>query len=95
MKDAAARVAESGVVAGRGDFTRGGRRGAGGWKNARAAAAREVESAVVREGQGVIGEVMRLSLSFDHRIVDGHVGAAFAYEIIKYLHDPDALFLEG
>lgn len=50
---------------------------------------------VVRDGQIVVGEVMLLSLSFDHRVVDGHVGAAFAYEIIKYLQDPDALFLEG
>ncbi len=50
---------------------------------------------VVRDGQIVIGEVMLLSLSFDHRVVDGHVGAAFAYEIIRYLHDPDALLLEG
>jgi pyruvate dehydrogenase E2 component (dihydrolipoamide acetyltransferase) len=49
---------------------------------------------VVRDGQIVIGDVMLLSLSFDHRIVDGHVGAAFAYEIIGYLEDPDRLFLE-
>jgi len=49
---------------------------------------------VVKEGQIVIGEVMLLSLSFDHRIVDGHVGAAFAYDIIRYLEDPDRLFLE-
>jgi pyruvate dehydrogenase E2 component (dihydrolipoamide acetyltransferase) len=49
---------------------------------------------VVREGQIVIGDVMLLSLSFDHRIVDGHVGAAFAYEIISYLENPDRLFLE-
>ena len=49
---------------------------------------------VVREGQIVIGDVMLLSLSFDHRIVDGHVGAAFAYDIIRYLEDPDRLFLE-
>ena len=49
---------------------------------------------VVRDGQIVIGEVMLLSLSFDHRIIDGHVGAAFAYEIIRYLENPDALFLE-
>jgi pyruvate dehydrogenase E2 component (dihydrolipoamide acetyltransferase) len=49
---------------------------------------------VVRGGQIVIGEVMLLSLSFDHRIVDGHVGAAFAYEIIGYLEEPDRLFLE-
>jgi len=49
---------------------------------------------VVKDGQIVIGEVMLLSLSFDHRIIDGHVGAAFAYEIIGYLEDPDRLFLE-
>ncbi len=49
---------------------------------------------VVRDGQIVIGDVMLLSLSFDHRIVDGHIGAAFAYEIIGYLENPDRLFLE-
>ena len=49
---------------------------------------------VVRDGQIVIGEVMLLSLSFDHRVVDGHVGAAFAYEIIHYLQNPDDLLLE-
>jgi pyruvate dehydrogenase E2 component (dihydrolipoamide acetyltransferase) len=49
---------------------------------------------VVRDGQIVIGDVMLLSLSFDHRIVDGHVGAAFAYEIIGYLESPERLMLE-
>jgi len=49
---------------------------------------------VVRDGQIVIGEVMLLSLSFDHRIVDGHVGAAFAYDVIRWLEDPEGLFLE-
>jgi len=49
---------------------------------------------VVKDGQIAIGEVMLLSLSFDHRIVDGHVGAAFAYDIIGYLEHPDRLFLE-
>lgn len=49
---------------------------------------------VVRDGEIVVGNVMLLSLSFDHRIVDGHVGAAFAYDIIAYLEDPDRLFLE-
>lgn len=49
---------------------------------------------VVKDGQIVIGEVMLLSLSFDHRIIDGHVGAAFAYEIIGFLENPDRLFLE-
>lgn len=49
---------------------------------------------VVRDGQIVIGDVMLLSLSFDHRVVDGHVGAAFAYDIINSLQDPDGLLLE-
>lgn len=49
---------------------------------------------VVKDGAIVIGDVMLLSLSFDHRIVDGHVGAAFAYDVIGYLENPDKLFLD-
>jgi pyruvate dehydrogenase E2 component (dihydrolipoamide acetyltransferase) len=50
---------------------------------------------VIRDGQIAIGDVMLLSLSFDHRIVDGHIGAAFAYEIIGFLEQPDRLLLEA
>lgn len=49
---------------------------------------------VVRGDQIVIGEVMLLSLSFDHRVIDGHVGAAFAQSIIGYLQEPDRLLVE-
>jgi pyruvate dehydrogenase E2 component (dihydrolipoamide acetyltransferase) len=49
---------------------------------------------VVKEGQIVIGDVMLLSLSFDHRVVDGHVGAAFALDVISYLERPETLLLE-
>jgi pyruvate/2-oxoglutarate dehydrogenase complex dihydrolipoamide acyltransferase (E2) component len=49
---------------------------------------------VVKNDQIVIGEVMLLSLSFDHRLVDGHVGAAFAYELIRMLENPESMFLE-
>jgi pyruvate dehydrogenase E2 component (dihydrolipoamide acetyltransferase) len=52
------------------------------------------ERAVVKNGQIGIGQVMLLSLSFDHRVIDGHVGAAFARDVIAYLEDPDRLFLE-
>jgi pyruvate dehydrogenase E2 component (dihydrolipoamide acetyltransferase) len=52
------------------------------------------ERAVVKNGQIVVGNVLLLSLSFDHRIVDGLVGAAFAYEIIGYLERPARLLLE-
>ena len=49
---------------------------------------------VVRGDQIVIGEIMNLSFSFDHRIIDGDVGANFAQEIISYLQEPDRLVLE-
>lgn len=49
---------------------------------------------VVRGDQIVIGDVMNLSFSFDHRIIDGDVGAGFAQEIIGYLEQPDRLLVE-
>jgi pyruvate dehydrogenase E2 component (dihydrolipoamide acetyltransferase) len=52
------------------------------------------EKPVVKNGQIVIGNVMLLSLSFDHRIIDGHVGAAFAYDVIAYLERPELLLIE-
>jgi pyruvate dehydrogenase E2 component (dihydrolipoamide acetyltransferase) len=52
------------------------------------------ERPVVRDGQIAIGQVMLLSLSLDHRIVDGHVGAAFAYDVIRYLEEPALMFME-
>ena len=52
------------------------------------------EKPVVKNGQIVVGQVMLLSLSFDHRIVDGHIGAAFAYDVIRTLENPESLLLE-
>jgi pyruvate dehydrogenase E2 component (dihydrolipoamide acetyltransferase) len=49
---------------------------------------------VVKNDQIVIGEVMFLSFSFDHRIIDGDVGALFAQEIISLLQEPDRLLVE-
>jgi len=49
---------------------------------------------VVRGDQIVIGDVMMLSFSFDHRIIDGDVGAEFAQEIVSYLQEPDRLIVE-
>jgi pyruvate dehydrogenase E2 component (dihydrolipoamide acetyltransferase) len=49
---------------------------------------------VVREGEIAIRDVMLLSVSFDHRIIDGHVGAAFAQTVKGYLEDPHLFFLE-
>jgi pyruvate dehydrogenase E2 component (dihydrolipoamide acetyltransferase) len=49
---------------------------------------------VVRDGQIVAREIMNVSLSSDHRVVDGHVAAAFTYTLIGYLEDPNLLFME-
>jgi pyruvate dehydrogenase E2 component (dihydrolipoamide acetyltransferase) len=49
---------------------------------------------VVRGDQIVIGEVMNLSFSFDHRIIDGDVGAVFAQDIVSYLENPERLLVE-
>jgi pyruvate dehydrogenase E2 component (dihydrolipoamide acetyltransferase) len=49
---------------------------------------------VVRGGQIVARDVMNVSLSFDHRVVDGHVGADFTYTLMSYLEDPNLLFMQ-
>jgi pyruvate dehydrogenase E2 component (dihydrolipoamide acetyltransferase) len=36
--------------------------------------------------------VLPLSLSCDHRVVDGAEGARFLNTVVKLLEDPDALF---
>jgi pyruvate dehydrogenase E2 component (dihydrolipoamide acetyltransferase) len=41
-----------------------------------------------------IGERMNLSCSFDHRVIDGHVGAAFLYEVIRGLEAPELLLVD-
>jgi pyruvate dehydrogenase E2 component (dihydrolipoamide acetyltransferase) len=49
---------------------------------------------VVRDGQIVSRKMMYLSLSFDHRVVDGDVGARFANRIIELLQQPALMLLE-
>lgn len=49
---------------------------------------------VVRGDAIVVGDVMNLSFSFDHRIIDGDVGAVFAQDIVSYLENPDRLLVE-
>src|SRR6266571_3412833 len=48
---------------------------------------------VVRDDHVVIREMMYLSCSFDHRVVDGHVGAAFVQAVRNHLEHPAMLFL--
>ena len=44
---------------------------------------------VVRSGRIVIREIMHLSLSQDHRVVDGAVGARFLQDVIARLESPE------
>jgi pyruvate dehydrogenase E2 component (dihydrolipoamide acetyltransferase) len=48
---------------------------------------------VVKDGQVVVREVMYVSLTSDHRVVDGHVAAAFTNEVIRLLEEPSLLFM--
>jgi pyruvate dehydrogenase E2 component (dihydrolipoamide acetyltransferase) len=48
---------------------------------------------VVRNDIVVIREMMYLSCTFDHRVIDGHVGAAFVQSIVKYLEHPALQFV--
>lgn len=47
------------------------------------------------EGEIVVGRVMKLSLSFDHRIVDGATAQKAMNNIKRLLADPELLLMEG
>lgn len=48
---------------------------------------------VVRTDQVVIRDMMYLACSFDHRVIDGHVGAAFVQAVRNALEHPALLFV--
>lgn len=50
---------------------------------------------VVRDGEIVIREMMYLSISCDHRVVDGAEAALFVKKVVEYLENPGRLLLEG
>ena len=50
---------------------------------------------VVKDGELVVRKMMYLSISFDHRLVDGAEAARFLKEVIKYLEQPGLLLLEA
>ncbi|MGH9342108.1 MAG: dihydrolipoamide acetyltransferase family protein [Acidobacteriota bacterium] len=50
---------------------------------------------VVRHGQIVVAEMMNLSLTLDHRVVDGAIGAQFLHHVIPYIESPGLLLLQA
>jgi 2-oxoisovalerate dehydrogenase E2 component (dihydrolipoyl transacylase) len=55
---------------------------------------RMVERPMVRNGAVVVRQMMNLSSSFDHRVVDGMNAAEFVQKIRGYLECPATLFVE-
>lgn len=52
------------------------------------------ETPVVRDGNITIRKIMPLSLSFDHRVIDGAEAAKFVNDIKKHLEDPTLMLIE-
>jgi pyruvate dehydrogenase E2 component (dihydrolipoamide acetyltransferase) len=53
-----------------------------------------IKEVVVRQGQGFgVSNVMKVTLSCDHRSVDGASGAAFLQSVKKYLENPIQMFV--
>jgi pyruvate dehydrogenase E2 component (dihydrolipoamide acetyltransferase) len=55
---------------------------------------RIVKKPVIKNEQVVVGNVLPLSLSVDHRIVDGGEASRFVNSIMEYLSDPMLLLME-
>jgi pyruvate dehydrogenase E2 component (dihydrolipoamide acetyltransferase) len=52
------------------------------------------EKPVVRAGEIVIRSMMNLSLSFDHRVIDGATAVRFTNHMKRLLENPNLMFLE-
>lgn len=52
-----------------------------------------VEKPIVKNGQIVVGNTMKLSLACDHRVIDGATGAQFLQTLRTYLESPLTLLL--
>ncbi|GGP02306.1 dihydrolipoamide acetyltransferase component of pyruvate dehydrogenase complex [Cloacibacterium rupense] len=52
-----------------------------------------IEKPVVKNGQIVVGNTMKLSLACDHRVVDGATGAQFLQTLRTYLESPLTMLL--
>lgn len=53
------------------------------------------EAPIVKDGEIVVGKQLALSLSFDHRLIDGALAQNAMNELKRLLADPQLLLLEG
>jgi pyruvate dehydrogenase E2 component (dihydrolipoamide acetyltransferase) len=56
---------------------------------------RIAEQPVVRNGEVAIRKVLHLSLTFDHRVLDGAQAAMFLNELVRMLEMPELALMEG
>ncbi len=54
-----------------------------------------VERPWVKDGKIVVRKILSLSLTFDHRVVDGAEAAIFLTKVVRYLEDPARIFIES
>ncbi|MDN6814728.1 MAG: 2-oxo acid dehydrogenase subunit E2, partial [Corynebacterium variabile] len=47
------------------------------------------------DGELAVGRMMKLSLTYDHRIIDGVRGQEILNTVMRLLHDPNLLVIEG
>jgi pyruvate dehydrogenase E2 component (dihydrolipoamide acetyltransferase) len=52
-----------------------------------------VEEPVVKDGQVVVGKRMTVTMSCDHRVIDGALGAKFLAILVEQLEHPESLAL--
>ncbi|WP_206830185.1 dihydrolipoamide acetyltransferase family protein [Alicyclobacillus fructus] len=55
---------------------------------------RITEKPIIKNGEFAVGQMMSLSLSFDHRVIDGALGQQFINDIKRLLENPRLLLLE-
>lgn len=55
---------------------------------------RILKTPVVKDDEIVIGNIMPLSLTVDHRVVDGGETTRFIYKVMEYLTDPISFLME-
>lgn len=53
------------------------------------------EKPIVKDGEIVVGQMLALSLSYDHRLIDGMTAQNALNHIKRLLNDPQLLILEG
>jgi len=53
------------------------------------------QTPIVESDEIVIGHVMGVSITFDHRVIDGAHSNAFMQEVHRFIQNPESFILEG